>query len=241
MKKQIASLFLGAAAGAVLLVACGNDGTGTAAAGVVYSASATSFGGDLTANVTINEGEITAITFSHEDTPGFAYPLLDELPEAIINAQSTSVQLDSMVGSTMTTNAAIAAINSALSEAGLSNLATGGVYTYEATTEIVPFAPTSTISVGETSASLSQSIVVPGFIAEMEVVVFIEDERLVGITINHSETDYFVDPIFAPILNSVLETGEYNHIGADMMAGATASGQALLTALNFLSQIVTWE
>ncbi|MCL2611271.1 MAG: FMN-binding protein [Defluviitaleaceae bacterium] len=242
MKKQIASLFLGAAAGAVLLVACGNDGSGNTAPGTTYSAVSNSFGGDLTANVTVHEGEITAITFDHEDTPSFAYPLLDDLTEAILAAGNTSVTVDSMAGSTVTADAAISAINEALTQAGLGNLATGGsTAAGNEETAVAGFAPTATISVGVTSASLSQSIRVPGFIDDIEVTVFIENEQLVGIQIDHSETDYFVDPVFGPILNEILETGSYHQIGIDMMAGGTVSGQALITAMNFLSQIVNWE
>ena len=43
------------------------------------------------------------------------------------------------------------------------------------------------------------------------------------------------------MINEIFATGHYDHIELDMMAGATVSGQALITAMNILSQIVDWS
>jgi hypothetical protein len=73
-------------------------------------------GGDIRVKVTMDCDKISKIeVLEHNETDAFAKPVFDTLPAAVIAAQSTEV--DTVAGSTKTSEALIAAINDALSQA----------------------------------------------------------------------------------------------------------------------------
>ena len=72
-------------------------------------------GGEIKVKVTMDGDKIAKIeVLSHNETAGLADPALEQIPEAIIAAQSTSV--DAVSGATKTSEALIAAVNDALSQ-----------------------------------------------------------------------------------------------------------------------------
>ena len=72
-------------------------------------------GGEIKVKVTMDGDKIAKIeVLSHNETAGIADPALEQIPEAIIAAQSTSV--DAITGATKTSEALIAAVNDALSQ-----------------------------------------------------------------------------------------------------------------------------
>ena len=72
-------------------------------------------GGEIKVKVTMDGDKIAKIeVLSHNETAGLADPALEQIPEAIIAAQSTSV--DAITGATKTSEALIAAVNDALSQ-----------------------------------------------------------------------------------------------------------------------------
>lgn len=83
---------------------------------VTYSGTAESYGGPLTVTVGLKDGEIVTIEVEHEDTPGIARPVINEIRNAVISAQSADVDLIS--GATVTSRALVEAISEALTEAG---------------------------------------------------------------------------------------------------------------------------
>ena len=69
-------------------------------------------GGDVTVSLTVDSDKITAIEVTeHDETPGISDPAIAELPNKIIEAQST--EIDGVAGATMTSNAIKEAVNSA--------------------------------------------------------------------------------------------------------------------------------
>ena len=75
-------------------------------------------GGTITVKVTLEESTIKAIEIlEHNETPGISDKGINEIPAAIISAQST--QVDTISGVTMTSKAIINAVNDALAQAGL--------------------------------------------------------------------------------------------------------------------------
>lgn len=110
MKKLIVILVL------VLLIAgCSsqpkvyNDG--------VYEGTAEGKYGPITLSVTIAKDKISKIeTVSHQETPGLTDAVFTELPELIIEGQSTE-DVDVFSGVTATSNAIIEAVEQALAKA----------------------------------------------------------------------------------------------------------------------------
>ncbi len=80
---------------------------------------ATGFGGDVTATIDIdNTGAITGVTVETPgETEGIGVTAAPVVAQAIVDAQSVNV--DTVSGATMTSNAVIEAVTNALTEAGL--------------------------------------------------------------------------------------------------------------------------
>lgn len=106
MKQRI----IGVVLAALLLAGCS---AGTYAPGS-YSAEAAGFGGALTVEVTFSAEEITDVT-EHNETPDLADDALAEIPQAIVEAQSSDV--DSVSGATMTSEAIKAAVRDCIDQA----------------------------------------------------------------------------------------------------------------------------
>ena len=72
-------------------------------------------GGEVKVKVTMDGDKIAKIdVLSHNETPGISDPAFNTIPDAIIAAQSTTV--DTVTGATKTSEALIAAVNDALSQ-----------------------------------------------------------------------------------------------------------------------------
>lgn len=73
------------------------------------------FGGEVKVKVTMDGDKIAKIeVLSHSETAGISDPAFTQIPEAIIAANSTEV--DVVTGATRTSDALIAAVNDALSQ-----------------------------------------------------------------------------------------------------------------------------
>ena len=101
------------------LTACGSKKEAAdEAAGTVYTGVGAGNGGDITADVTVEDGKITKIEVTADsETPGIMEAPVEQIPAAIIETQSTEV--DVVSGATITSNGIIEAVNAALAEAGL--------------------------------------------------------------------------------------------------------------------------
>lgn len=81
-----------------------------------YTGSAQGFGGEVSATVTITENGIESVELKGDDeTPELGGAALEKLQPKFIEAQSS--QVDAIAGCTITTDAAIAAMNQALDQA----------------------------------------------------------------------------------------------------------------------------
>ncbi len=81
-------------------------------------ASAEGYGGELTVELELVGAEIRAVrVVEHSETPGLSDPAIEQVPQAIVEQQSTEV--DSVSGATVTSEAIKAATAAALEEAGL--------------------------------------------------------------------------------------------------------------------------
>ena len=104
----------------IFLTACSNkpvtkDG-GLFKAGT-YKAEADGIGGPVKVEVTVTDNEITKIIVTeHSETPGISDGAIEQIPELIVSNQSLGI--DVVSGATMTSNAILAAVEKALTEAG---------------------------------------------------------------------------------------------------------------------------
>ena len=79
----------------------------------VYTGSGSGMHSNIEVSVTVEGGKITQIDIlSQEETPGLSDPAFEQIPQAIIDAQSTDV--DVVANATMTSEGIIAAVNAAL-------------------------------------------------------------------------------------------------------------------------------
>lgn len=82
-----------------------------------YSGSANGMGGALEVQVTVEGGRITEVTVgNHKETPGISDPAIEQIPAAIVAAQSTDVE--AVASATVTSTAIKEAVNAALSGEG---------------------------------------------------------------------------------------------------------------------------
>ena len=119
MKKKnvLASLLL---AGAMLLTACGGSASSTSAAGGVSgSFTGTAKGmGDVSVTLTLTDNVITDCTAKgDEETPGIGSVVIEQFPGEVV--EGNTINLDSISGATITSNAFVEAAKAALTEAGL--------------------------------------------------------------------------------------------------------------------------
>ena len=119
-KKQVlASLLL---AGAMFLSACGGSAsTSTTASGGVsgsYTGTAKGMGGDVSVTPTLTDNVITDCTATGDnETPGIGSVVIEQFPGEVV--EGNTINLDSISGATITSNAFIEAAKAALTDAGL--------------------------------------------------------------------------------------------------------------------------
>ena len=119
MKKKnvLASLLL---AGAMFLTACGGSASSTSAAGGVSgSFTGTAKGmGDVSVTLTLTDNVITDCTAKgDEEPPGIGSVVIEQFPGEVV--EGNTINLDSISGATITSNAFVEAAKAALTEAGL--------------------------------------------------------------------------------------------------------------------------
>lgn len=83
-----------------------------------YEGTAQGFNGEITARVTLSESAITAVELIGEnETPSIGIVALEKIQTMVMERQTTKV--DTVTGATVTSEAAVAALNSALTDAGV--------------------------------------------------------------------------------------------------------------------------
>lgn len=103
-----------------MLTACGGQ---QPAADAVYKAgtiekTVQGYGGDMVVKTTFTDNEIKEVLVtSHEETEGVGSVAIEEIPFAIVEAQSTEVE--AVAGATVSSNAIIEAVQQAIDEATL--------------------------------------------------------------------------------------------------------------------------
>lgn len=87
-----------------LLLGCAGASAQTEMQNGVFAGSAMGMGGELTVEVTVENGTMTAVEVTaQKETPGISDPAIQQIPAAILSAQSTEV--DNVSGATVTSEA----------------------------------------------------------------------------------------------------------------------------------------
>ena len=176
MKKKnvLASLLL---AGAMFLTACGGSASSTSAAsGVSGSFTGTAKGmGDVSVTLTLTDNVITDCTAKgDEETPGIGSVVIEQFPGEVV--EGNTINLDSISGATITSNAFVEAAKAALTEAGLNpddymakadKTANGETVSYDA----------DVVVIGAGGAGMTAAITAA---AEGKSVVIVESQAMVG-------------------------------------------------------------
>ena len=214
MKKLLSGVLT--AAMAFSLVACSSTDNGGSTGSFTpgtYEGTAAGRNGDVTVSVTLTENEISEVTVTaHEETAGIADPAIEQIPAAIVAAQST--QVETVSGATITSQAIIDAANAALESAGVdpSTLTPGEVEAGEVAFTAGTYTGTA-----------------QGYNGPVSLSVTFDETSITDIQLGeHSETDHVGTPAFDIMIPEIIEA---NGTGIDSVSGATFTSAAIKAAV----------
>lgn len=195
-----------------------------------FAGTAAGHNADLEVEVVVENGEIVDVqVVNHAESEGIADPALEEVPAAIVENNSTSV--DTVSGATVTSNAIMSAVNNALAGASGDDAA-----------------PAEETEVEETEAEeteAEEAVVAPaagdyedgtftgvgeGHEGDVELEVVVEGGAITEINIlDSSETQGISDPAFDEVPAAIIEA---NSTDVDTVSGATYTSNAIIEAVN---------
>ena len=115
----------------LLLAACVPAFAETVYTPGTYTATAAGMGGDVTVTITVDESAIIDVQIQGDaETPGIGSMAIEQLPQAILEAQSAEV--DAIATATVTSNAVKTALSTAMAEAKGEAIATEADHLYQA-------------------------------------------------------------------------------------------------------------
>ena len=199
----------------VTAVASGSFTPGT------FTASADSFGGPLTVEVTFAADSIVSINVDHSDTAAWARRAVPTIPQMILHRQSTQ-DIDVIASATMTSSAVLEAVNDTIVQAGADP------------SSLVPNIPTQPLP-GATFIAGQHIVEAESWDnAPMTMqVVFSQDEIVRIEVLEHGDTTTGANwagraiPILPQMVEEVQST-----VGIDTVAGATTSSGSVLRLID---------
>lgn len=173
-----------------------------------FTGSAEGHNDQLTLDVTVENGEISQIDVTeHSETEGISDPAFEQVPEQIIESNSTDVEIVS--GATFTSEAIINAVNNALAEDS------GG------SSEAIALEDVSDGTYTGTSE---------GHNGLMTVDVTVENQEITDINVvSHLETEGLSDPAFDQVPDQIIDS---NSLDVEIVSGATFTSEAIIEAIN---------
>jgi len=171
--------------------------------GDVYNVTAQGYGGDVVLDVIINDGEIVGINIvEHSETEGLGDAGMEETIEAILDEQS--VEVDTVSGATVSSEAVISGVRQALEDAG--------------------------IELGDADHE-QQGVLgtASGYGGDIVLDVVFDDGEIVDIfVVEQSETPGFGDEAIEEMIEDVIAAQSTE---VDTVSGATASSRGALEAI----------
>ncbi|WP_440894830.1 FMN-binding protein [Amphibacillus sp. Q70] len=179
----------------------------------IYRGAAEGFNGPVEVEVTVENEEIASVTIlDHSETEDISDSAFDKVPDAIVENNSTAVDVAS--GATITSEAIMAAVNNALGSSSAS-----GTESEDNETD-----PDVAYEDGTYTGSAD------GFNEPIEVEVTVENGEIASVTIlDHSETEDISDPAFDEVPDAIVES---NSPDVDIASGATVTSEAIMAAVS---------
>lgn len=218
-----------------------------------HTATVDGHNGELTVEVTVEDGVITAVDVTeHEESEGIADPALEEVPAAIVEANGTDV--DTVSGATVTSEAIIAAVNEALGADAAAVVATEDEADEESDSEESASDEASEESESEESASAEEDSdgstsseddedkadetelkdgeytgTAKGHNGDLTVEVKVKDGKITDVEVTeHEESEGIVDPALEDVPAAIVEA---NGTDVDTVSGATVTSEAIIEAV----------
>ncbi len=212
MKKLLALVLAGAMAFSLTACTSSSNGGNKFTAGT-YEGTAAGRNGDITVSVTLSETEITdVIVTAHQETEGIADPAIEQIPSAIVSAQST--QVDTVSGATITSQGIIDAANAALEAAGVDP---ASLTPKTAEAQEVSFEPGTYTGTAQ------------GYNGPVELSVTFNETNITDIQVGDNlETAHVGTPAFDIMIPKIIEA---NGTGVDSVSGATFTSAAVKAAV----------
>ena len=181
----------------------------------VFTGTGEGYNDDIEVEITVEDGEITAIeVLSHEETEDIAEPAFEDLEQAVIDTQSTDV--DTISGATGSSEGYLAAVDEALE----------AVETDEEVEDEIPEIPEPEIELADGIFSGEAE----GYNDEIVVDLVIENGLIVGIdVVEHDETPDIAEPAFEEMKDRVVGAQSTE---VDAVTEATGSSEGFLRAVN---------
>ena len=195
---------------ALSLVACSSK----SGSGNTYTGTAEGKNGDVTVEVVYEDDEIKSVTVTdQQETEGIADPALEQIPEAIVKAQTPNV--DTVSGATVTSEAIINATKAALESAGVDVDSMGTATPHEN----VPVTYTAGTYTGTGE----------GYNGTVTLDVTFSEDGIEDIEVKESKETAHVGTVAYDILKE--DAIEANGSGVDSVSGATFTSKAYKDAL----------
>ena len=170
-----------------------------------YRAKAKGMMGDVEVEVVMNGTEIISVTvLSHDETAGLSDPAIEQIPAAVVAAQSADV--DAVSGATVTSEAIMTAVAQCLEQAadGTEQAEAGGSGTYTAQAK--------------------------GMMGDVKVEVVIADGKIESVSVvSHDETAGLSDPAIELVPQAIVEA---QGTDVDTVSGATVTSEAIIKAVD---------
>ncbi len=178
--------------------------------GEVFTGTAEGYGGELVVEVELLDNEIVNVrVVEHSETDDLADPALNEVPAAIVETQSTDV--DVVTGVTVTSEAIMDAAAAALDEASWDP-------------EAAPEEPAEE-PVGEVYTGTAE-----GYGGDLVVEVTVAEGEITDIDIvEHSETEDIADPAFEQVPEDIIATQSTD---VDVVSQVTVTSEAIMDAVD---------
>ncbi len=204
-----------------IAVASGNAPAVEYADGTYEGSSDKGMSPGLKVSVTVEGGKIVSVeVIEHDETPGISDPAIEGVPSAIVESNSTTV--DVVSGATFTSEAIMEAVQNALS--GDSGSEESEEEEEEPEEEEEVEEPEIEFIVDGTYEGISDA----GMSAGLKVAVTVEGGKIVSVEVlEHGETEGISDPAIEGIPAAIVEA---NSTVVDVVSGATYTSDAIMEA-----------
>lgn len=185
----------------------------------VYTGTADGYNGPINVEVTVEGGSITDVkVLSHNDSPGISDPAIEQIPAAMVEGNTTEVEVVS--GASFTSNGIMAAVNNALSgEPGEASEAPADDAEEEEVIE-----PSDNVFTDGTYEAT-----VDGHNGPLSVEVIVEGGVITSVEVTeHEETEGLADPAIENISANIVTR---NGTDVDVVSGATVTSEAIIAAV----------